>query len=314
MSATWRGSIYLSVPFVLMAWGCVHPPPPQVPPIQLPWTPFYWVRASTPGMDFPWASILFRLQVRPGSAPRLVQLDLGGSGNMPDGLPEPDGMPRSARPHGQLYGLLGARAKLEVASERPDSGPASWRREEIGTVGLPNYLREGLVLDFVHDRLASVALPADADALAAKALAVFPLERGQFDRVLLPLTTPDGRTYQALLDTGLSPFPLWASQAAWQELTGLQGPGAGTNSYRLPNPHGELVFIGAPARRQLSLGTWRLPRTEIVYLAQGPAQAGPEEWHPPTEVILGPSLFAGHAALFVDLPRRRAALLRPLPR
>jgi len=307
-------AVYHSGVFACVTLGCARPPAPQVPPIQLSWTPFYWVRASTPAMDFRRASILFHLPVRPGSAPRLVQLDLGGSGNLPDGLPEPAGTVRTPRPQGQLYGLLGARAKLEVATARSDSGLASWRREEIGTVGLPNYLREGLILDFVHDRLASVPRPATADVLAANALAVFPLERGEFDRVLLPLTTPGGRTYQALLDTGLSPFSLWASQAVWKELTGLEGPSPGTRSYRLPNPLEELVFIGAPARRQLSLGPWRLPRTEVVYLAQGPARAGPEEWRPPADLILGPSLFAGHATRFVDLPRRRAALLKPLPR
>jgi hypothetical protein len=33
--------------------------------------------------------MLFRLQVRPTGPPSLVQLDLGGSGGMPDGFPSP---------------------------------------------------------------------------------------------------------------------------------------------------------------------------------------------------------------------------------
>jgi len=297
--------------FLLLAVACAHPPRTEVLPVHLDWLPFYWVSAAADSISFEHAGIIFRVPLRAGSPPSLVQLDLAASGGLPDGLPEPAGASHIARPEGQLYGILGARGRLSLPAAASDSSLQSWRRAEIGTVGLPNYIGQSLVLDFVRQRFCVIHARALVDQLAAKALAVIPLPRGQYDRIELGLVTPSGQRFRALLDTGLSPFPLWTTRSLWQELTGLTAPGPRTRIYRLPNPRGDLVFVGAPVRPGVQLESWKLPVIEAVFLAEGPAHTALEAWQPPIDAILGPSLFAGRAVVLVDFPGGRLAFLPP---
>jgi hypothetical protein len=262
-----------------------------VPPVLLDWSPFYWVTADTDADRFEHTGILFLLQVRPTGPRSLVQLDLAGSGNMPHGFPRTQfALAPTRTGRGQLYGLLGPTVTRRLVGAS-DSLRDHWREGEIGTVGLPNYLTRVLLLDFPNRRLA-VAEPDAWPSLAGRFTNIAALERGNREQIVLPVTAPNGRTYRALLDTGLSPFALWITLDVWQELTGLGGPGAGTRAHRVANPAGGMLFIGAPLRAPLRIGGFELAIGEAVYLAQGPSEARLELWRQPPDMVLGPSAFA----------------------
>ena len=295
--------------------ACSRPPTGTATARDFPWTPFYWVRASTDSTRFDHAAMLFRLQVRPTGTPSLVQLDLGGSGGMPDGFPSPARDFRGIPPlrQGQLYGLVGSTPGLELMGGGSDSTLLHWRENEIGTVGLPNYLQSALLVDFVNRRLAAIPRPTSLQLVLGPDVVMLELEAGRFDRAVLPLSASNGPVYRALLDTGLSPFPLWTTRAIWEDLTGLSGPGIGTRSYRVSNRRGGMVFIGAPARQALRLGAFELPGPEVVFLASGPVGAKIEEWSSGVDIVLGASVWARGAVLLIDPSRHRLGLARRLP-
>ena len=294
--------------------GCGRPPASDALPAGLPWTPFYWVRAVTDSARFDHAAMLFRLQVRPSGPPSIVQLDLGGSGSMPDGFPPPArdfrGIPPLKR--GQLYGLLGSEPRLELSGASGDSALTRWRESEVGTVGLPNYISRALILDFPNRRLASVPAPQRVEAILGPDAVTIPLERGRFDRAVVPLSTTTGPVYQALLDTGLSPFSLWTTREIWEKLTGRSGPGPGTRRYRLDNRRGGMVFVAASPEEKLRIGAWRLEPNEVVYLERGPVGASIEEWQSEIQVVLGSTLWARKGVLLLDLAHHRVGIVARL--
>ena len=294
--------------------GCGRPHASDTLPASLPWTPFYWVRAVTDSARFDHAAILFRLQVRRAGPPSIVQLDLGGSGSMPDGFPLPardiGAVPSLGR--GQLYGLLGSELRLELTGVSGDSALSRWRESEVGTVGLPNYITQALILDFPNRRLASIPPPQGLEALLGPGAITIPLERGRFDRAVVPLSTTTGQVYQALLDTGLSPFPVWTTREIWERLTGRLGPGQGTRRYRLNNRRGGMVFVGASPEQALRIGAWRVEPNEVVYLERGPVGASIEEWQSEIQVVLGATLWARRGVLLLDLAHHRVGIVARL--
>ena len=294
--------------------GCSRPPVSAVLPASLPWTPFYWVRAVTDSARFDHAAMLFRLQVRPAGPPSIVQLDLGGSGSMPDGFPLPGRDFRGMPPlrGGQLYGLLGSEPRLELTGASGDSALTRWRESEVGTVGLPNYISQALILDFPNRRLAAIPPPPSLETLLGPAVVTIPLERGRFDRAVVPLSTTTGQVYQALLDTGLSPFSLWTTREIWERLTGRPGPGPGTRRYRINNRRGAMVFVGAGPEAELRLGAWRLEPREVVYLERGPVGAAIEEWQSGIQAVLGARLWARRGVLLLDLAQHRVGIVARL--
>jgi hypothetical protein len=286
-----------------------------VSPEPLPWVPFYWVRAVTDSARFDHAAMLFRLQVRPVGPPSIVQLDLGGSGGMPDGFPLPARDFRGVPPirKGQLYGLLGTGPRLALLDRSADSAMTRWQESEVGTVGLPNFLSRTLILDFPNRRLASIPGRQSFERLLDPAAVTLQLEQGRYDRAVVPLSTATGAVYRALLDTGLSPFPLWTTRAIWEQLTGLGGPGRGTRTYRFGSRRGEFVFVAARPRTELRLATWTLQPPEVVYLSRGPVGASIEEWSSGVDIVLGASLWARSTVVLIDLTRHRIALARKMP-
>lgn len=289
--------------------ACSHGPVAPIATIDLPWTPFWWVGGTLGEYRFDKMSIV----VRSIESPEQVlwhQLDLGGSGAMPDGFPATRQTPTAApRLPGQLYGLLGSAARLEFFPPLPDSLRDTWGHREVGTLGLPLYLTTALVIDFPHERIAEIPAPKDITSLLGPKGTTVSIEGG-YERVLLKMGGRDGQSYVTLLDTGLSPFPLWTTRAVWRQLTGLADPASGGHRYVLSNPRWGLVFLGAPLKSELRIGTWRVPSVEVVYLAEGPVGAALEDWNPPVEAVLGPSLFARDAILVLDLPHRRLGLGR----
>ena len=237
-----RGSVthpHGRLPIALIAamlLGCAKTPGPSVPAVVVPWTPFYWVTASSDSFQFEYAGILLHLQVRQSGPPSLLQLDLAGSGNMPNGFARnaEESLPSPLRRRGEVYGLLGPSVSRHLVGGT-DSTRAHWQEGEIGTLGLPNYLTHTLVLDFPNRRMATLPPSIDWASLLGNSAVTASLEKGQRDQVIVPVGAPNGRVFRGLLDTGLSPFPLWTTQAIWQDLTGLGGPGPETRIYRLSN-------------------------------------------------------------------------------
>jgi hypothetical protein len=264
------------------------------------------VRGTTEARRFDHLAMVVRLPLGKGAPPTWLQLDLGGSGGMPDGFPVLIGSPAPRLP-GQLHGLLGASARLEWFPPLSDSLRHEWGHAQIGTLGLPNYVNSALIIDFPHQRVAEVPSPRDLSSLLGTKASVVPIQGG-YERVLFELSGPNGDTHQALLDTGLSAFPLWTTRALWRELTGLADPGGSSRRYVFSNPRGRLVFVAAPLRIALRVGTWKVPPVEVVYLAEGPEGAALEEWKPKVEAVVAPGLFAGDVILVVDLPHRRLGL------
>jgi hypothetical protein len=287
--------------------ACSHQPGPGVSTADLPWVPFWWVRGTVEAGRFEHLAMVVRIPLHVDAPASWLQLDLGGSGSMPDGFAPPGADPSARHQPGQLHGLLGATAQLELFPSLSDSLRQDWGRQEIGTLGLPGYLSTALVIDFPRQRLAEIPSPTDLASLLGPEFSTIPVQGG-YERILFPLAGPSGIPRQAQLDTGLSPFPVWTTRALWQELTGLTEPGATAHRYLLPNPRGRLAFVGAPLRRSLHLGTWKFPRVEVVYLAEGPPGARLEEWTPAVDAVLGPSLFARGAVLAVDLAHRRIGI------
>ena len=294
--------------------ACGRPHVSGALPVGLPWTPFYWVRAVTDSARFDHAAMLFRLQVRPSGPPSIVQLDLGGSGGMPDGFPLPARDFGSVPPlrRGQLYGLLGSEPRLELTGASGDSALTRWRESDVGTVGLPNYISQALILDFPNRRLASIPPPQSLEALLGPGVITIPLERGRFDRAVVHVSTGTGQVYQALLDTGLSPFSLWTTREIWERLTGRSGPGPGTHRYRINNRRGGVVFVGARPEQELRIGAWRLEPKEVVYLERGPVGASIEEWQSGIQVVLGATSWARRGVLLLDPAQHRVGIVARL--
>ena len=291
--------------------GCAKSPGPSVPAVDIPWTPFYWVSARTDSLEFDFTGILLHLQLRQSGPRSLLQMDLAGSGNMPNGFPRfarELGPPPRVRP-GELYGLLGPAIPRRLVGA-PDSLRDHWREGEVGTWGLPNYLSNTLLLDFPNRRLATLPQSVDWAPLLGPSAVIAPLEKGQLDQVVIPVGMSTGRVLRGILDSGLSPFPLWTTREVWQDLTGLGGAGPGTRIYRIPNRGGAMVFVGAPLRVPLGIGAWSLRIPEVVYLAQGPAGAALEEWRPQVDLVLGPAAFARNTVLAIDLAHSRLGLAR----
>jgi hypothetical protein len=178
---------------------------------------------------------------------------------------------------------------------------------EIGTLGLANYEAKLLLLDVGGRRMAEVPSPADFSVLLGPRAVTVPIEYTG-NRVVLVLESRAGRAYRALLDTGLSPFPLWATREMWQELTGLRGREPGTRTYVLPSAHGRLVFVGAPVRESLRLGNWPVRPREIVFLAESPPRAALEDWPEPADAVVGPATLAPDGLMGLDLTRRKLGL------
>ena len=296
--------LLLGIPGILTA--CARTGPPAVPPLAIEWTPFYPVAARTGIARFDHAGTLLLFQVRPTGPRSLVQLDLAGSGSMPHGFPRPrfELAPTRVR-RGELYGLLGWEVTRRLTGA-PDSLRDHWQEGEVGTLGLPYFLTRMLVLDFPGRRLATP--PAEAwTTILGRAGTVVPLERGNREQVILPVTAASGRIFRGLLDTSLSPFAVWTTPAIWQDLTGLGGPGLGTRSYRLPNPGGRMVFVAAPFRGPLRIAGFPIEADEIVYLDQGPSEAALERWPARVDMVLGAAAFA-QAVVAIDLANARVGL------
>ncbi len=291
----------------LILAGCSNQSAPGVATADLPWVPFWWVRGTVEAGRFDQLAMVVHLPLRSGAPPSWLQLDLGGSGSMADGFAPPGAEPAASRLPGQLYGLLGATARLELFPALSDSLRRDWDRQIIGTLGLPGYLSKALVIDFSRRRLAEIPSPADLTPLLGPGVGPVAVQGG-YQRVVFQLAGPSANPRQGQLDTGLSPFPLWTTRAFWQELTGLREPGATAHRYILPNPRGRMTFVGAPLRNPLRLGAWTVPKVEVVYLEEGPAGARLEEWRPAIDALLGPSLFARDVVLVVDLAHRRIGI------
>jgi hypothetical protein len=234
---------------------------------------------------------------------------------MPDGYPPPGRELATTPPigRGELYGLIGA-ARFELRPPPSDSALKAWQHGDVGTVGMLNYLTEPLLLDLANHRLAAIPRTPGLDSILGPAAVILGLERGRYDRAVVPLTGPSGTALRALIDTGLSPFPLWTTRKIWQELTGLLGPGPRTRTYRLRNRRGEMVFVGAKTRARLSLGSWPLQPSEVVYLVSGPASAPIEFWTTDVDVVLGASVWNERGILLIDLTGHRLMLADRLAR
>ena len=287
--------------------ACSHSVPgTRAAPLDLTWSPFYWAAAGDDSLRFPQAAILLEVSLRAGPAPSLVQLDLAASGGMPDGFPSADR--QLVRRTGELHGLL---AGMTAISMRRGSLPAEdLAMREIGVFGLANYDRQGLIIDMRVQRLATFPPPADLSSAFGSGTVVVPIEFTT-NRVLIPVMVGGSDTFRALLDSGLSPFPLWTTFALWQRLTGRLGPGVGTKSYRLAGRSGAMLFVGAPVTQQLRLGSWPLQGIEVVYLADGPAGAALESWPNGVDAVVGPIALTATGWIILDIPHRRLGLAPP---
>ncbi len=306
-----RGAV---VSLLLSVVGACARPAPTVPSpvavVDLQWAPFFWARVAMDSLVFPQAAILVETTLRPGGAPSLLQMDLGASAGMPDGFPAPPSEDRRpvARRTGQLHGLLAASAM--VTMPRPAAPPESLATREIGTLGLPNYEVQGLILDLPRQRYATFSPQQDlATALGTPTITV-PIEFAG-NRVIVPLELADGRVARALLDTGLSPFPLWTTRALWEDLTGRRGPGPGTRQYTFHSRRGPMRFIGAPVVGRLGVGTAVLKGLEVVYMSDGPPGAPLDDWTPRLDGVISPRALAPDQWLVLDLFHRRLGLSRP---
>ena len=301
----------LGTTIAIMTVSCSHPvPSPRAAPLDLTWIPFYWAAASDDSLNFPQAAILLEVPLRAGPAPSLVQLDLAASGSMPDGFPPPQlrADRQLVRRTGELHGLL---AGMTEVSMRRGSMPAEdLAMQEIGVFGLANYDRQGLIIDMRGRRLATFAPPADLSPAFGSGTVVVPIEFTT-NRVLIPITVGGTNTFHALLDTGLSPFPLWTTFALWQRLTGRHGPGVGTRSYHLPGKSGALRFVGAPVTQRLRLGSWPLQGFEVVYLADGPPGAALESWPNHVDAVVEPIALTATGWIILDIPHRQLGLAPP---
>lgn len=297
-----------------LSLACAPGRPVDVPPLQVPWEPFYWVSAVSDSAQFDNTAMLFRLQVRGDGPPSLVQLDLGGSGDMPHGFPRTTrDLNVAAGPRrGELYGLLGASVPRTLLGGGSDTLLANWQSREIGTVGLLNYLGNVLIIDFSKRRLAALPSTIAMEALLGTSMVSVEIVREQLERLIIPLTDATGRQYRVLLDTGLSPFVAWTSREMWQDLTGLGGPGPQTRTYTIPNPLGGMTFIAGTMKRQLRAGTLNLSVREVVYMANGPTGAPLEQWAQPVDMVLGPAAFAHGGAVAIDLKKRRVGFAKKL--
>jgi hypothetical protein len=285
--------------------------PGWVPPADLPWRPFYWARVTSDSARFDRAAILLEVPLGRGGSASLVQLDLAASGTMPEGFPLPAGMrlAPALRRGGQLYGLLAGEAHVAMTRSAADSLGEDLASREIGTLGLANFESKALLLDLVRRRLAEVPSPTDLSTLLGPRTVTVPIEYPG-DRVVLVLEGPSGRRYRAVLDTGLSPFPLWATRELWQDLTGLSGEGPRTSKFVLTGARGRLVFVTAAARQALRVGAWSFRPREVAYLAEGPAGAGLEDWPQPVDAVLGPATLAPDGLVALDLAHRRIGVVR----
>jgi hypothetical protein len=62
-----------------------------------------------------------------------------------------------------------------------------------------------------------------------------------------------------------------------------------------------MVFVGAPLRIPLSIGSWNLRVSEAVFLAQGPVGTALEDWRPAVDLVLGPAAFARTTVVAIDV-------------
>ena len=305
MSTRWSSSLTL----LAAALGCTPGPKPEVLPADLPWTPFYWARVLTDSARFDRAALLIEDASTRKPVPSVLQLDFAGSGTMPEGFPPGEIWHERTGRQGHLHGLLSASEQISMYREAGPADPLSLADREVGTLGLLVYVRKTLIIDFARERLAAVALSHPVSQFGGLRVAAIPIETAG-DRVVIPIQRRSGATLRALLDTGLSPFPLWTNQATWSQLTGRQPGEAGTRKYSLRSREDRLVFYGAPLREELRLGTWALDRLEVVYLSSGPRGARLEEWPNPVDAVLGASAFGGDAALLLTLANRSLRLVR----
>ncbi len=293
-----------------MASGCIHHAPVvQATPIALRWTPFYWAMAGNGSVRFQRAAILLEVQLMDGQPPSVVQLDLAASGEMPDGFPVVTASRDPIRRTGELHGVLSG---VTAVSMRRGSGAAeNLATREIGVFGLPNYERQGLIIDVRGERLGTFAPPADLQAAFGPAATVVAIDFTG-NQVIVPILAGPSDTVRALFDTGLSPFPLWTTFAVWKKLTGRDGPGAGTTSYRLAGRSGPMRFVGAALTVPVRLGNRALPVSEAVYLVDGPPGSALENWPDRLDAVIEPAALTASDWIILDIPHRRLGLAKPL--
>ncbi len=291
--------------WVGLAGACGRPQAPPIEPELARWRSFAWASVAAGPLQFDHAAILLP-DTSGRSGGTWLQLDLAASGTMPRGYPVPGDhrAERRSPTRTSLDGLLSA--YQTVRASLPGSAPPS-ALTQIGTYGLPGFEYSTLLLDFARQRLG--ILPPKAELPAA----LWPPERTtpiryDGDRVVVPIRGLDGLAFDALLDTGLSPFPLWTTRDLWNEIT--DGPSRPVSvRYSLFQADGELVFVGARARPGLRIAATELGPIEVVYLDRGPNGAGFERWPFKVDAVLGPSAFRDRFLMALELRTSRMALL-----
>lgn len=287
--------------------SCSSQPTPLPWPSTLSWIPFYWVQADLGPSRRSHAGIVTMTRMGRRDS-TLVQLDLAASGTMPFGYPSSDSAGATSRA-GSLHGLLRQVEALRLRRSPSDSGGIELANVEIGTLGLPLYERRLLVLDFEGQRMASPERSPDLyRALGAKAVE----SSLQFDghRLLAPIKDGRGTVTNALIDTGLSPFPIWTTEERWRAWTGRTPTDQAVRRERLPSSVGDLVFAVATLRVPLEIGQYRIQSVDVAFLEQGPTSARLENWPTPTAAVLGVSVFVNDEILVIDVERRALTIRR----
>jgi len=275
--------------------GC-HPERPALTVPLDDWKPFYWATVASGATRFDRAAILVP-DPRGQTGAGLLQLDLAGSGALPYGYPsavEPDPSLLDVR----LHGLLTAWQPVVPTRSAPGAPPPA-RLDRLGTLGLPAFSVTLLLIDFKRQRYGTLpSRRGDPPAFLTGRPAV-PLE-GAGDRLLVPLSVGTTGLHRVMLDTGLSPFPLWVDCPTWSRLTGRDRAAPGQARYRIDHPEGELTFVTGVTRDPVRLGELSLGRLEVVCLTDGPAEAAFDAWPFRVGGVLGARAFGDRTLLVLD--------------
>lgn len=294
---------------LLALTACTHSRPVALP-TDLDWVPFYWLTASIGATQFEHSAIVIELDSLHWQHGGMLQLDLAASGTMPRGYPAL-GADGETRRSGPVSGFLAEVPDLRL---RRGSVVMEVGSRQIGTMGLPLFERQTLLIDFTQLRFA--ALPTRRDDPITL---VGPRPVGVLDfdgnRLFLLIETPSGSGTRGLLDTGLVPFEVWTTRYNWERWTGKSVGDVGVHRYVIPTSRNTMVFAAAEAQRDFVAAGRRFARREVVFLESGPPGAALEEWPFPVEAVLGVSFFASAGLLVLDPQNRRFSLpLQPTGR
>jgi hypothetical protein len=249
---------WLVGPLVL---ACGRPAAPV--PVDVRWRPFFWASVTIDSATFAGAAVVLSDPREPTPVTAsMLQLDVGSSGTWPLGFPSKASVSAIPTDDIRLHGLLTNAKTIAIVRTRPDvAAPAQLLR--LGTLGLQSFSTDLLFLDFKLERLGIAPNP--IATIPWGTAGVVPVEyRG--DYVVVRVAASGQPAFRALLDSGLSPFPLWTSPGQWSLLTGRQPDDPRNRRYEIPHPTGRLIFVGAPTRSALRVGPVSLGSVEAVVL------------------------------------------------